>query len=67
VKTFKVSVPEAALVVGTRAIAGVGLGLLLGNHLIAPERRRLGWALFAVGALSTIPLTMRIVPRIRRA
>jgi hypothetical protein len=67
VKTFKVSVPEAALVVGTRAIAGVGIGLLLGNHLIAPERRRLGWALFAVGALSTIPLAMRIVPRIRRA
>ena len=65
-KTFKVSVPEAALVAGTRAIAGVGLGLLLGNHLIAHERRRLGWALFAVGALSTIPLAMRIVPRIRR-
>jgi hypothetical protein len=65
-KTFKVSLPEAALVVGTRAIAGVGLGLLLGNHLIAPERRRLGWALFAFGALSTVPLAMRIVPRIRR-
>jgi hypothetical protein len=66
VKTFKVSLPEAALVVGTRAIAGVGLGLLLGNHLIAPERRRLGWALFAFGAFTTIPLAMRIVPRIRR-
>jgi len=66
VKTFNVSLPEAALVAGTRAIAGVGIGLLLGNHLIATERRRLGWALFAVGALSTIPLAMRLVPRIRR-
>jgi len=66
-KTIKVSLPEAALVVGTRAIAGVGIGLLLGNHLIAPERHRLGWALFAIGALTTVPLAMRIVPRIRRA
>ena len=65
-KTFKVSLPEAALAVGTRAIAGVGIGLLLGNHLIASERRRLGWALFAFGALTTVPLAMRIVPRIRR-
>ena len=64
-KTINVSLPEAALAVGTRAIAGVGIGLLLGNHLIAPERRRLGWALFAFGALTTIPLAMRIVPRIR--
>ena len=64
-KTIKVTLPEAALVVVTRAIAGVGIGLLLANQLIAPERRRLGIALLAVGGLSTIPLAMRLVPRIR--
>jgi len=63
-KTITVSLPEAALVAGTRAIAGVGIGLLLGNQLIAPERKKLGLGLLALGALSTIPLAMRLVPRI---
>ena len=64
-KTVTVSLPEAITVAVTRAVAGVGIGLLLANQLIAPERRRLGWALLAIGALSTIPLALRIVPRIR--
>jgi hypothetical protein len=64
-KTVTVTLPEAILVAATRAMAGVGIGLLLANHLVSPERRKLGWSLFAVGALSTIPLAMRIVPRIR--
>jgi hypothetical protein len=63
-KTITVSLPEAALVAGTRALAGVGIGLLLGNQLIASERKKLGLSLLALGALSTIPLAMRLVPRI---
>ncbi|MGE5615569.1 MAG: hypothetical protein ACM3X5_01510 [Bacillota bacterium] len=66
-KTLTVSLPEAILVIGTRAMAGVGIGLLLANQLITPERKRLGWSLIAVGALSTIPLAMRILPRLRDA
>ena len=65
-KTVKVSLPEAVLVIGTRAIAGVGVGLLVANHMVASERRKVGWSLFAIGALSTIPLAMRIFPRISR-
>lgn len=64
-KQVTLSVPEAILVVATRAMAGVGVGLLIGNYLISPERRKLGWSLLALGALSTIPLAMRIFPRIR--
>ena len=63
-KQITVSLPEAATVAATRAIAGVGIGLLLGNQLIAPERKKLGLCLLALGALSTIPLAMRLVPRI---
>ena len=66
-KEVTVSLPEAILVAVTRAMAGVGVGLLIANQLITPERKRLGWGLLAVGALSTIPLAMRIVPRIRDA
>ena len=64
-KTITVSLPEAIAVAATRAVAGVGIGLLLANQLIAPERRKLGWTLFALGALSTVPLALRLVPRIR--
>ena len=64
-KTITVSLPEAFAVAATRAVAGVGIGLLLANQLIAPERRKLGWALLAFGALSTIPLALRLVPRMR--
>jgi hypothetical protein len=64
-KTITVSLAEAITVAGTRAVAGVGIGLLLANQLIAPERRKLGWTLLAIGALSTIPLALRLVPRIR--
>jgi hypothetical protein len=60
-----VSVPEAVAVAATRAVAGVGIGLLLANQLLATERRKLGWSLLVFGALSTIPLAMRIVPRLR--
>ena len=65
-RTVTVTLPEAIAVVATRALAGVGIGLLLGNQLIWSERRKLGWSLLAVGALSTIPLAVRLVPRIKR-
>ena len=65
-RSVSVSLPEALLVIGTRAMAGVGIGLLAANYMIAPERRKLGWSLVAMGALSTIPLAMRILPRISR-
>lgn len=32
---------------------------------LAQERRKLGWTLLAIGALSTIPLAMRLLPRLR--
>lgn len=66
-KQLTVSLPEAILVIGTRAMAGVGIGLLIANYLITPERKKLGWSLVAVGALSTIPLAMRLFPRFRDA
>ena len=48
-----ISLPELALVGGTRAILGLGLGLLLADRLTDEQRRAVGWALFLVGALST--------------
>jgi hypothetical protein len=59
------TLPELALLAGTRAALGAGLGLLLGDHLPAGERKALGWGLLLVGAASTIPLAFEVFGRSR--
>jgi hypothetical protein len=59
-KETRVTFPELALIAGTRAVAGAGLGLLLSNRLSERERRVVGWTLLLVGAVSTIPLALEV-------
>ncbi len=54
------TLPELALVAGTRAALGAGLALLLGDRLQPGERKALGWGLFLVGAVTTIPLAIEV-------
>ena len=56
-----VSVPELALIAGTRALLGAGIGLLMADCFEKPQRRAVGWTLFSVGALSTIPLAFEVL------
>jgi hypothetical protein len=46
----QISPPEMALVIGTRAALGVGLGFLLGNCFSEEQRRVAGWTLLLSGA-----------------
>jgi hypothetical protein len=55
------TIPEIMLIGGTRVALGVGLGLLLADKLNDDRRRGAGWALLAVGALSTVPLVMNVL------
>ena len=55
------TIPEIALVAGTRVALGVGLGLLLADRFNKDQRRGAGLALLAVGVLTTIPLIAGIV------
>jgi hypothetical protein len=59
-KGTHVTFPELALIAGTRAVAGAGLGLLLSNRFSERGRRAVGWALLLVGAVSTIPLALEV-------
>ena len=59
-KTTRVTVPELMLVAGTRAILGAGVGLLLSSRLSDDQRKAAGWALFTVGALTTVPLACQV-------
>ena len=56
----RITLPELVLVAGTRAALGAGLGLLLADRLSQEQRRAIGWTLFLVGALSTVPLAFEV-------
>ena len=55
------TIPELILIAGTRVALGVGIGLLLADKLTDHERKGAGWALVAMGALSTVPLAMNVL------
>ena len=54
---------EIILLAGTRAALGAGIALLISSQLNRDQRKAAGWALFGVGALSTIPLVIAILNR----
>ena len=56
---------EIALIAGTRGMLGAGIALLLVDRLTADQRKAIGWTLFAVGAISTIPLVMNVLDKRR--
>lgn len=60
-KTAELTLPEIALIGGTRGVLGAGLGLLLANRINEDQRRAVGWAMFLIGAISTIPLFMNVL------
>jgi len=66
-KEVTLDLPELAMVVGTRAMAGAGIGMLLADKMNADQRRAVGWTLFLIGAISTVPLAMRVFKRLRPA
>jgi hypothetical protein len=61
VKEVILGLPELAMVVGTRAMAGAGIGLLVADKMNPEQRRAMGWTLVAVGAITTIPLAFRVL------
>ena len=60
-KEKKMTLPEIALIAGTRGMLGAGLGLLLAGRLSGDQRRAIGWTLVLVGAVTTIPLAMLVL------
>jgi hypothetical protein len=57
----RLTLPEIMLIGGTRVALGAGIGLLLAERLSDDQRRGAGWALLAVGALSSIPLALNVL------
>ena len=54
-ETLALNLPTFGFVVATRAILGVGIGLLLSERLPAERRRTIGLTLVSIGAATTVP------------
>ncbi|HEY5779706.1 MAG TPA: hypothetical protein VIT00_13260 [Terrimicrobiaceae bacterium] len=59
-KTVTLTLPEIALLAGTRAALGAGVGLLLADKLNLEQRKAVGWTLCGVGLLTTVPLAIEV-------
>jgi len=58
--------PELGMVVGTRAMLGAGVALLLADRISDDTRKGIGWALVAIGVLTTVPAAMLVLGKRRR-
>ena len=63
-KTY-LSMPELALIAGTRAALGAGAALILGDRLSREEKKTVGWTLFLVGVATTVPILAMVIGRRR--
>ncbi len=60
-RTLEVSRPEMVLIVGTRVLLGLGIGLLVAARMEPRVRRRVGWTMFLVGVGTTLPLASTLM------
>ncbi len=64
-KTVEIPLPQLAAIAATRALGGAGIGLLVSPTLTDDHRKAAGWILLGIGALTTVPLLISLVSRIR--
>lgn len=54
-RTLALNLPTFGFVVATRAMLGVGIGMLLSDRLPPERRRAVGLTLVSIGAATTVP------------
>jgi uncharacterized membrane protein YfcA len=60
----QVTLPELAMIAGTRAVLGAGLGLLLADRLPDAQRKAVGWTLLLIGVVITVPLAVEVLGKV---
>ena len=64
-RSRRLTLPEIALIAGTRAALGAGAGMLMSERIDGKARKGAGWALLFVGVATTIPIAMNLLRRPR--
>ena len=62
-KKTELTLPELALIGGTRGLLGAGVALLLAGKLKEDQRKAIGLTLFLIGVISTIPLAIDVLSK----
>lgn len=57
------TMPELGLIASTRGMLGAGVALLVGDRLDPRTRRRIGWTLLLVGAISSVPILVHVLSK----
>ena len=65
-KETTLTMPELAMIGGTRVALGAGIGFLLADKLSSEQRRAAGIVLLLVGVISTIPLVLEVLGKSER-
>lgn len=65
-KSVVLDLPTFAFVIATRAALAAGVGLLVSEKLSHDRRRRIGAALVAIGAFTTVPAAISLMRGIKR-
>jgi len=64
-KSTELTLPELALIAGTRGMLGAGAALLISSKLNSDQRKAVGWTLFLIGLISTVPLAINVFSKRR--
>jgi hypothetical protein len=62
-KTATLPLLELEAIAATRFIFGIGVALVLSHFLTPGQRRKIGWTLAILGALSTPPIIYDVYAR----
>lgn len=57
------TMPELGIIASTRGMLGAGVALLTGDRLKPRTRRRIGWALLLIGAISSVPILVHVLSK----
>lgn len=60
-------IPEIGAIAATRGMLAAGAMLLFADRIPEKRRKFIGWPLLAVGVLSTIPLAIDVIRRVKQA
>ena len=66
-RRISLGVPEIGFIAGTRAAFGAGLGLLLADRLNRRQRRKVGRMLVAIGAVTTVPVVVKLIRKAKES
>ena len=65
-KEHRLTWPMLGLIAGTRMALGAGVALLLAEWLDREQRQAIGWSLFTVGLMTTIPLIAQVMGEVEK-